>query len=135
MTEIDELSSEIADIRDLVRIAASDSVETRNLLKSQTQLINPLRETEIEISDTLGRHAAVIGHQGHAIGSMVLAVNELQIRVGSLDQNLLDFRRSVDRRFKGVEREIGSLKKEMQEVRSDTTAILRHLGIISDERT
>ncbi|MGD0555745.1 MAG: hypothetical protein ABSA93_12270 [Streptosporangiaceae bacterium] len=119
MLTIEDLKSEVDTLRELLTMSDSDEISARNLLKSQMQLMIALHETQNELNDTLKHHAAVLGQQGLALGSMVLAMNDLQLRVGSLDKSLLQFRRNTDRRFKGIEREIGGLRADVADLRTE----------------
>ncbi|MBV9445279.1 MAG: hypothetical protein JO345_05215 [Streptosporangiaceae bacterium] len=122
MAELDELRTEVSGLRELVRMADSDMMDTRILLKHQTHLMVALREVQNTANVTFGE-------QGQILGGMVVAINELQIRVSTLDKRVLDLTFKFDREIAGVKAEVAGLKAEVAGLGENITAIMRHLGI------
>jgi archaellum component FlaC len=129
MTELDELRTEISGLREVVRMADSDTMETKDLLKHQTQLMMALREVQNGTNMTLGR-------QGEALGGMVIAINDLQGRVSGLDGRVLDLSVTVENemagvkgRLEGVEGRLEGVEGRLEGIGENITAIMRHLRI------
>ena len=125
MTELDAVKTEVTQIRALLRMADSDSMDTRNLLKSQTSLMVALRETQNAANISLGE-------QAQSLGGMVIAINKLEQRVNSLDKRFLDFTiemTGVKREIEGVKGRLGGVEDRLEGMDKNIVAIMRHLGI------
>ena len=146
MPENGDPESLIAHLRDLVRLADLDSMETKELLKHQTRLMNALRENQIGMN-------AVLQEQGSALGGMVLAINGLQQRVSGMDKRLVNVEHTitgmdrrltrVEDRLTGVEEKVASIdgrltrvedrltgvEEKVASVDQNVLAIMRHLGV------
>ncbi len=91
-------------------MADSDVMDTRTLLKHQTHLMVALREVQNTANTTLGE-------QGQTLGGMVVAVNELQTRVSTLDKRVLDLGLKFDREMAGVKDRLSALEAEVAGVK------------------
>jgi hypothetical protein len=114
VTEHDELRAEIDNVRELVRLADVDLMETRQLLKSQTHLLNALGTVPVE--------------HGEAIGGMLLAMNELQTRVSSIDKRIADLGEVVVEVATDVKGRMSGVEQALEQIAEHTVAILRRLG-------
>jgi hypothetical protein len=73
MLTLETLKTEVDDLRETVRMADSDSVETRQLLKAQTSTLNALRADQIGLRGLMDQQAKILGEQSIGIGNLVIA--------------------------------------------------------------
>jgi chromosome segregation ATPase len=139
MLTLDSLKTEVDGLRETVRMADSDSVETRQLLKAQTSTMNALREDQHGLRGLVDQQAKVLVEQATAIGALVISVNQtqqdvhrVQSDVRGLQIDMLDLRTDV-KMFKSDFRHMAQ-RQDRTEARQDRMdknleAIMRHLGV------
>jgi hypothetical protein len=69
MAELDELRTEVSGLRELIRMADSDTMETKDPLKHQAQLMMALREVQNGANATLGEQGRLEGVEGRFEGA------------------------------------------------------------------
>jgi len=143
MTEFDESEQQIAHLRDLVGLADLDTMETKELLKHQTKLMNALRENQNSMTK-------VLAEQGSALGGMVLSINGLQQRVSSVDKRVVNVEHKItsidgrvsrieervvglDGRLTGVEERLTGVEGRLTGVEERLTGVEQHLTGVEDK--
>lgn len=84
MLTLESLKTEVDDLRETCRMADSDAVETRQLLKAQTSTLNALRADQIGLRGLMDQQARILAEQGIGIGNLVIAVNQTQQEIHAL---------------------------------------------------
>jgi archaellum component FlaC len=145
MTTLNELKEQVEDLRRVVRMADSDSMETRQLLRAQTQLMMALRSGQLDLNIEQHNIKVVLGHQAEALGGMLLSLTSMQDRFNSLSNDVAGLKGDVA----GVGRDVAGIKGDVvglqtHAVRMDQrqdrmdrniAAIMRHLGVEPSEES
>jgi chromosome segregation ATPase len=95
MTTLNELKEQVDGLRYVVRMADSDSVETRQLLRAQTKLMVALRQNQNAMIQEQKTIRIVLENQAEALGELVLSLNSVQGRVSSLTKDLVGLKGEV----------------------------------------
>ena len=118
MTTLNELKEQVEDLRRVVRMADSDSVETKQLLRAQTQLMMALRSGQLDLNTEQHNIKVVLGHQAEALGGMLLSLTSMQDRFNSLGGDVA-----------GIKGDVAGLSGDVAGIKGDVAAIMRHLGV------
>jgi chromosome segregation ATPase len=115
MTTLDELKEQVDDLRHVVRMADSDSVETRQLLRAQTKLMMALRQNQNAMIQEQKAIRIVLENQAEALGELVLSLNSVQDRASSLSRDFVGLRGQVaglNGEFVGLKGQVAGLNGE-----------------------
>lgn len=129
MLTLETLKTEVDDLRETVRMADSDSVETRQLLKAQTSTLNALRADQIGLRGLMDQQAKILGEQSIGIGNLVIAMNQTQQEVHALRSDVHGLKTDV----KDLKTDVTDLKRDVTRMDKNIGAIMRHLGVDPDE--
>jgi chromosome segregation ATPase len=117
MTTLNELKTQVDDLRHVVLMADSESMETGQLLRAQTKLMEALRDTQNSMNIVLCR-------QGQELAEMVLSLNGVHDKMASLGRDVVGIRRDVA----GLRTETADLRTETVGIRSETAYIRREVA-------
>lgn len=99
MTTLDELKEQVEDLRHVVRMADSDSVETKQLLRAQTRLMMAL-QGQMDLTIEQKNIDVMLGHQADALASMLLCLTSMQDRMEQRQERM-------DRNVAAIMRRLG----------------------------
>lgn len=89
MSEIEDLKERLARVETLAGFTDSDTADLKGMMRSQTTLIQALRETQNSMS-------RVLGEQGTALGEMVVAWTRTSERLAAIERAQLEHGRKLD---------------------------------------
>jgi chromosome segregation ATPase len=152
MTTLDELKEQVEDLRHVVRMADSDSVETRQLLRAQTKLMMALRSGQLDLNREQKNIKEVLGYQAEALAGMLLSLTSMQDRFNSLDRDVAGLGRDVaglqahavrmdqrqdrmDQRQDRMDQRQDRMDQRQDRMDRNVVAIMRHLGVEADEES
>jgi chromosome segregation ATPase len=159
MTTLDELKEQVEGLRHVVRMADSDSMETRQLLRAQTRLMMALRSGQLDLNIEQKNIKVVLGYQAEALAGMLLSLTSMQDRFNSLDRDVTGLSENVaglqahavrmeqrqDRAEQRQDRaeqrqDRAEQRQDRAEQRQDrmdrnVVAIMRHLGVEAGEES
>jgi hypothetical protein len=120
-------------------MADSDSMETRQLLRAQTQLMMALRSGQLDLNIEQKNIKEVLGHQAEALGGMLLSLTSMQDRFNYLDRDVADLSGRVDGlsgrvdglsgRVDGLSGRVDGMDQRQDRMDRNIVAIMRHLGV------
>lgn len=146
MLTLESLKAEVDGLRFLVHMADSDSVQTRQLFKAQTQMMIALRADQQGIAAKLHAQAETLAHQAAAIGDLVVSMNETQEVMRGLQIDAYDLKADVktiksdlggmvlrqdrmDQRMGNMEQRMERMEHRQDRMGQNIDAIMRHLGV------
>lgn len=95
MARISELEAEVARLREdaassraLASMADRDVAEMRTTMLGHTQVLNALRETQIEQGQTLQQHGRMLEQLAQVVGGLVVSTDQLQAGQGGMAEQL-----------------------------------------------
>jgi hypothetical protein len=121
MTELDELKTGLSEIRDLLRMADSDTMVTRELLKAQASLLEVLR--------SMPSPATASSSRQDPLGGMLVAMEKQGLRVSSVDRHVLELTTDTRKGMAGVDTRLTGVETRLDGMDKNIVAIMRHLGI------
>lgn len=126
MLTLESLKTEVNDLRETGRMAHSDSMETRQLLKAQTSMLNALRSDQIGLRGLMDQQARTLAEQGIGIGDLVIAVSQTQQEVHNLRFDVQGLKVDVaglQLDVKGLKVDVFGLKRDVKELKADVTGL------------
>jgi chromosome segregation ATPase len=133
MHTLESLTTEVDGLRETFRMANSDSVETRQLLKAQTSTVNALRADQLGLRGLMDQQAKILAEQGIGIGDLVIAVNQTQQEIHALRSDLQVMRSdlqvmridvlSVKGDVAGLAADVTGLQLGVYELKADTKSL------------
>jgi chromosome segregation ATPase len=150
MTTLNELKEQVDDLRYVVRMADSDSVETRQLLRAQTKMMMALRQNQNAMIQEQKAIRIVLENQAEALSELILSLNSVQGRVSFLTKDLLGLKGEVaktnkhfgqldqrqdrmDQRQDRMDQRQDRMEQRQDRMDKNLFAIMRHLGVEGTE--
>jgi chromosome segregation ATPase len=119
MLTLDSLKTEVDGLRETVRVADSDSVETRQLLTAQTSTLNALRSDQIGLRGLMDQQARTLAEQGIGIGHLVIAINQTQQEVHALRTDVHGLKYDVT----SLQLHVYDLKADVKDLKADVSVL------------
>jgi peptidoglycan hydrolase CwlO-like protein len=129
MLTLDSLKTEVDGLRETVRMADLDSVETRQLLTAQTSTLNALRSDQIGLRGLMDQQARTLAEQGTGIGHLVIAINQTQQEVHALRTDVHGLRYDVT----SLQLHVYDLKGDVKDLKSDVKDLKSDVGVLKSD--
>jgi pyrimidine operon attenuation protein/uracil phosphoribosyltransferase len=137
MTTLEELQIQVGDLREIIRVADSGSMEATTQLRAQTGLMKALRQNQIDMQVTLKGIQSTLGYQADAIADCILSlsrihpkVNQLDLKVHRMDRNI----EQLDLKVQRIDGNVNQLDLKVHRMDGKIEAIMRHLGVETPEQ-
>lgn len=106
---LESLKAEVDILHYTVGMADLDAVETKQLLRAQTSVLNALRKDQRGLWAAMDSQNQALSDQATAIGELVLHQNNLQGDIRKLSRHMLATHERLGTRIGAVEQGLGSL--------------------------